>query len=247
MYVMLDEKNALALREKRVFFEYGGEEMRYKSGGVVELTRETAPEPYSGIYNGYGIPNMGAFSYSWSPLPVDLAVGRYCSIAAGLTIPTPNHPMNSLSTACFMYDRESGAVQALLEDEGKPALGGFVENPQKPWPVIGNDVWIGLNASILPGVTIGDGAVVAAHSVVTKDVAPYTIVGGNPARAIRRRFADDIVEALLDLQWWRFKFSDFEGLDLSTPERFIDSVTGRDLSEYRPARVNIYDVIVEST
>ena len=78
MYVMLDEKNALALREKRIFFEYSGEDMRYKSGGVVELTRETAPEPYSGIYNGYGIPNMGSFSYSWSPLPVSISARSCC-------------------------------------------------------------------------------------------------------------------------------------------------------------------------
>ena len=246
MYVMLDENNAAALRAKRIFFEYRGDDLRYKSGGIVEFTKETAPEPYSAIYNGHSIPNMGSFSYSWSPLPVNLAVGRYCSIAAGLTIPSPNHPVNSLSTACFMYDRDCGSVQAFLEDEGKPDLAGFVDNPQKPKPVIGNDVWIGLNASILPGVTIGDGAVVAAHSVVTKDVEPYTIVGGNPAKVIRRRFADDIVAALLDLKWWRFKYSDFDGLDLSTPERFIDSLAGRDLAEYTPARVNIHDVIVES-
>ena len=68
--------------------------------------------------------------------------------------------------------------------------------------MIGNDVWIGRNAIILPGNTIGDGAIIAAGAVVTHDVPPYTIVGGVPARPIRKRFSDDIIEKLLEIKWW---------------------------------------------
>jgi virginiamycin A acetyltransferase len=74
--------------------------------------------------------------------------------------------------------------------------------PRKGNLIIGNDVWIGYNATIMAGVTIGDGAIIATNATVVKDVAPYTIVGGNPAREIRKRFSDDTIEKLLDLKWW---------------------------------------------
>ena len=77
----------------------------------------------------------------------------------------------------------------------------YVDLPFKD-TVVGHDVWIGHGATIMPGVTIGSGAIIAAGAVVTKDVAPYAIVGGNPAQVIRRRFSDDVVAALLDIAWW---------------------------------------------
>ncbi len=74
--------------------------------------------------------------------------------------------------------------------------------PFKGDTVVGNDVWIGAGVTVMPGVHIGDGAIIAAHSVVTKDVAPYAIVGGNPARLIRKRFGDDLIDYLLRIKWW---------------------------------------------
>ena len=76
--------------------------------------------------------------------------------------------------------------------------------PTKGDTVIGNDVWIGHDATIMPGVTIGDGAIIATKAVVTKDVAPYTIVGGNPAKPIKKRFSEDIISKLLQLKWWHW-------------------------------------------
>ncbi|AWN51770.1 hypothetical protein DK412_08785 [Methylobacterium sp. 17Sr1-1] len=76
-----------------------------------------------------------------------------------------------------------------------------VQSPQKQMPVIGNDVWIGAGVMMMPGITIGDGAVVAAGSVVTKDVPPYSIVGGSPAKLIKRRFSDEIYERMLSVAW----------------------------------------------
>ena len=78
------------------------------------------------------------------------------------------------------------------------------ELPHKGDTVVGNDVWFGRNCVILPGVKIGDGAIVAAHSVVTKDVAPYTLVGGNPAKPLKKRFDDELISLLLELKWWDF-------------------------------------------
>ena len=80
-----------------------------------------------------------------------------------------------------------------------------VEGTSKGDTIIGNDVWLGYNALIMPGINIGDGAIIATNAVVTKNVEPYTIVGGNPAKLIRKRFSDEVINLLLELQWWHWK------------------------------------------
>ena len=124
-----------------------------------------------------------------------LVIGKFCSIACGakFLFNSANHTLRSLSTYIF---------PVLFEEWGLD-----VERIPEAWDnrgdiVIGNDVWIGYEAVILAGVTIGDGAVIGARAVVTKDVPPYTIAGGVPARPIRKRFSDETADALLRLQWW---------------------------------------------
>lgn len=124
-----------------------------------------------------------------------LVIGRFCSIACGakFLFNSANHTQRSLSTYIF---------PVLFEEWGLD-----VERIPEAWDnkgdiVVGNDVWIGYEAVILAGVTIGDGAIVAARAVVTKDVPPYTIVGGVPARPIRRRFSQPEIDRLLALRWW---------------------------------------------
>lgn len=90
--------------------------------------------------------------------------------------------------------------------------------PTKGDTVIGNDVWLGYHAVIMPGVTIGDGAIVAAESVVTKDVEPYTIVGGNPAKEIKKRFSEAEIQHLLRLEWWNW--------DIETITQNVQHLTG---------------------
>lgn len=126
-----------------------------------------------------------------------LKIGKFCSIACGakFLFNAANHAMGSLSTYPFPIFFEEWGLHTEPE-----AIAGAWDN--KGDIVIGNDVWIGYEAVILAGVTIGDGAVVAARAVVTKDVPPYTIVGGVPARPIRRRFRDEVVTELLRLRWW---------------------------------------------
>jgi len=88
--------------------------------------------------------------------------------------------------------------------------------------VIGNDVWIGLDATIMPGVTIGDGAIIGAKSVVTHDVEPYTVVAGNPARVVKKRFDDETMKRLLKIQWWNWP--------IQTIEDHLDAITGNDIT-----------------
>lgn len=124
-----------------------------------------------------------------------LVIGKFCSIACGakFIFTSANHSLKSLSTYPFPIFFEEWDLD--------------VKNITDAWDnkgniIIGNDVWIGYEAVILSGVTIGDGAVIGTHAVVTKDVPPYTIVGGVPAKPIRRRFDDATIAKLLELKWW---------------------------------------------
>lgn len=124
-----------------------------------------------------------------------LIIGKFCSIACGakFLFTSANHTMKSLSTYPFplffeQWELDKSNVTHAWDNKGDI--------------VIGNDVWIGYEAVIMSGVTIGDGAIIGTRAVVTKDVAPYTIVGGVPAKTIRKRFSDDVITKLLTLNWW---------------------------------------------
>ena len=129
--------------------------------------------------------------YPW--LGDKLIIGKFCQIAAGVefVMNGANHQMNAVSTFPF-YTLEGWNMDA-------PAMADL---PLKGDTVIGNDVWIGQNAVILPGVHIGDGAIIGANSVVGSDVAPYTIVVGNPAAELRKRFDDELISIMLEFKWW---------------------------------------------
>ena len=126
-----------------------------------------------------------------------LIIGKFCMIASGVTfiMNGANHPMDGI-TAYPFYIFGNGWEKAT------PQSG---ELPYKGDTVIGNDVWIGSNATIMPGVHIGDGAIIATNSTVTKDVAPYSIVGGNPAKVLRKRFSEKKIKELLEMQWWNWE------------------------------------------
>ena len=166
------------------------------------------------IKNTISNPNIVVGDYTYYDDPVDsenfernvlyhfpfvgdrLIIGKFCAIARGTTfiMNGANHKLNGFSTYPF-YIFGNGWQRV------SPQAG---ELPYKGDTVIGNDVWIGYKATFMPGITVGDGAIIAAESVVVSDVPAYTIVGGNPARRIRQRFDDDAVRLLLDVAWWNW-------------------------------------------
>ncbi|MCI4663420.1 MAG: CatB-related O-acetyltransferase [Neomegalonema sp.] len=158
------------------------------------------------------------------PLSVEkLIIGKFCQIAQGVRIVTTsaNHVMRGFSTypfANFMMTPETPQeeVVAILQSSPDPAD-----------TVIGNDVWIGMDAVIMPRVRIGDGAIIATRAVVTQDAPPYTIVGGNPARPIRARFSPETIATLLQIAWWTWP--------LDAIEKNVGAITGADLDALKAA------------
>lgn len=123
-----------------------------------------------------------------------LIIGKFCAISRGVKflMNGANHKMSGFSTYPFEYFDKSWERVTPQSNE----------YPFKGDTVIDNDVWIGYEAVIMPGVKVGDGAIIAAKSVVTKDVSPYTFVGGNPTTLIRQRFTDEVIQMLLKVSWW---------------------------------------------
>lgn len=143
-----------------------------------------------------------------------LIIGRFCAIARGVKfiMNGANHKMSGFSTYPFFIFRHGW-------ESSTPGDG---EMPHKGDTIIGNDVWMGYDAMILPGVKVGDGSIIAARSVVTRDVPPYSIVGGNPATVRRQRFDDATIAALLRIRWWDW--------DAAKITRNLGAITSADLS-----------------
>jgi hypothetical protein len=135
-------------------------------------------------------------------------IGKFCSIAAHTRINPGNHPMERITQAHFTY-------RASAYFDGEEDDLGFFDRRRALAVTIGHDVWIGHGAIVLAGRSIGTGAVVAGGAVVTRDVAPYTIVAGNPAKPIRRRFAPEIADRIEKLAWWDW---DHETLRRALPD-----------------------------
>ena len=218
--------------------------IRLKVGDHINFLDDLSIEPYVGFHAGNNLFDLGYMSYSNSQLPLDIKIGRYCSLAMGINFISYNHPWKCLSTSIFSHDRVTDltvrAIKDFLPIEKKF---GFVGNPQKKQVTIEHDVWIGQNCSLVAGINLGIGSIVAANSVVTKDVPPYAIVGGNPAQIIKFRFSADTIHQLLESGWWEYNFTDFVDLDISNPEVFLDGFlkVKSNLIKFNPTKVKISD------
>jgi len=140
-----------------------------------------------------------------------LIIGKFCMIASGVTfiMNGANHLTDAISTYPF----------AIFGKGWEHAMEGKTY-PFKGDTLIGNDVWIGYKATIMAGVTIGDGAIIASGALVTKDVAPYSIVGGNPAQEIKKRFSEEQIAHLLEVKWWNWEIEQITAQ--------VGNLTGRD-------------------
>ena len=147
------------------------------------------------IYSGTQFQESTIARYSYVGYDCEILhcrIGSFCSIANGVVIGGAQHPLQWISTSPVFYNEAGGTGLHL----------GSLQVPRTPQTVIGNDVWIGSRAIVLAGVTVGNGAVIGAGEVVTKDVPPYAIVGGVPAKVIRYRFNKDEIEMIENTEWW---------------------------------------------
>ena len=161
----------------------------------------TAPNISVGDYTYYDDPKhptefeRNNVLFNYPEFGDHLIIGKFCQIAAGTTfiMGAANHRLSSVSTYPF------SVMGGAFSTHNPPHL---TQLPHKGDTVVGNDVWFGRKSVIMPGVTIGDGAIIAAYAVVAQDVPPYTVYGGNPARFIKKRFDDELSALLLRLRWW---------------------------------------------
>jgi acetyltransferase-like isoleucine patch superfamily enzyme len=159
--------------------------------GRSTISRKAKVNRFARINNS----TIGNYSYIGPSSRIENAdIGKFCSISWDCCIGLESHGLSQLSTSPIFTAKYNGTGSTWLLEEPKQA--------QPSRSLIGNDVWIGVNAVILSGLKIGDGAVIGAGAVVTKDVAPYAIVGGVPAKAIGSRFSEEVIQKLLEKRWW---------------------------------------------
>lgn len=171
-----------------------------------------------GSSNSVDNSKIGGYSYTGSYCYVQNSIiGRFASIADMVRIGPTNHPYERPSQHLFAYNGDGYGFP------NKDTQ--FLEKRKQKITTIGNDVWIGHGVTIQSGLTVGDGAVIGAGAVITKDIAPYTIVGGIPAKPLKERFPKDIQEKLLQIKWWNWSRAELEERyeDLKLPiEDFVE-------------------------
>ncbi|THD82674.1 MAG: CatB-related O-acetyltransferase [Phenylobacterium sp.] len=217
------------LRRRRVFHAaWRGD--RWCVGDRLSGNEDCRLEPYSQILAGDFLPGaMGAFSYSHSPLRWHVRIGRYGSIGEGVRWMAEPHPAAWASTSPFSYGPE--ALQGLTAFYADfPSEGGRLAHPFDRGELavrIGHDVWIGDEAMVAPGVSIGDGAIIGARALVLDDVPAYAVMVGAPARQLRLRFPEPLVERFQALAWWRFGPDGLQDLPIEQPQAFLDALDAR--------------------
>jgi acetyltransferase-like isoleucine patch superfamily enzyme len=195
-------KTIMTYKESKWLFEFFYNIYRFQNRYLRKIIREVilrrdGAELYSKtlrkIYAKYHGVQVGMYSYGafHQILPSGMVIGRYSSMPRDLLVINASHPITHRSSFPFFFNPDLGYVDKLL-----------IERRTKL--IIGNDVYIGLDVTIMPSVTnIGDGSVIAAGSVIVKDVPPFAIVGGNPAKIIRYRFSQDTINEITKSAWWK--------------------------------------------
>jgi acetyltransferase-like isoleucine patch superfamily enzyme len=209
-----------ATRAKRLRFEAPAKLARGSAGNIV----------------------IGAWSYIQAGFEAwdNLRIGRYCSIGENFVTSPPSHPTHYLSTSTAQYHRHQFGFWM---PEDLPLVEKRVIPNRRAEVVIGNDVWIGRDVTIMRGVSVGDGAILTSGAVVTKNVPPYAVVGGVPARLIKMRFEPDIVARMQQVRWWQYDRNEMRDVPFDDPVAALDAIERRvasgELTE-RPLRFRAF-------
>lgn len=226
----------------------------FKIIGLVEIEERSGiyKVPYTPSVGGVkfsGLSSIGMMSYSYSPLPEPMSIGRYCSISSGLCILDSHHPLDAVTSSIITFRPNNPLCHGIDTDGLKKKVKWHIRN-WKSWPNIDHDVWIGRDVTLSLGVSIGTGAVIAARSVVTRNVDPYSIIGGNPARHIRYRIEDSVLRSeMLQTEWWNYHPSDVIMQNIEDPKVFVQSlnksIAGRSIYKYMPTKYVLSDKTIE--
>lgn len=192
---------------------------------------------------------VGAFSHLNGGFIQNVSIGRYCSLARDVQIGHGIHPADWMSVSSLQYVDNYRGWAEYAARHGAPRHDNALPFSYASPTLIGNDVWIGNNVFIKDGVSIGDGAIVGAGSVVTKDVQPYMIVAGNPARIIRPRFAEQLIDAFMALRWWRYALPHMQDIPFNQPAMALEKLRAQidvgAIQEFRPERIELPDFFAQ--
>lgn len=203
---------------------------RWKHGTILNCKNSCAIESFVMNGGGLNLYSAGSFSDIASTLPINSEVGRYVSVAAGVTVMGYRHPAEAAVMSCVSFHREREIMQAYersLDEQGQKMEFKRCPTPQDDdlkGLTIGHDVWIGQNVTLKNGISIGNGAILAANAVVVKDVPPYAIVGGNPARIIKYRFNEEVIQLLGSSEWWDHAPAHLHQFEIANPEKFASAI-----------------------
>jgi acetyltransferase-like isoleucine patch superfamily enzyme len=215
-------------------------------GGVFDLPADTVFEPPCSIkwMRAEHSLHLGAFSYAVSGYYFAASIARYVSIGEQVQVGRGSHPVRWASTSPVFYQRYESVLNfSVPEAENYKTNAPYIGAKTT---TIGNDVYIGHGAFLVQGVTIGDGAVIGAGALVTKDVPPFSIVAGNPARVKGMRFDDATMGRMQRVKWWDYAFWDLSGAPVAAPQAFLDFVESRiaaGIKPYAPTKIALQSIL----
>jgi hypothetical protein len=243
--ITLNSKHIEALADKKI---YSSPKVKIApwmvEGANIIVTAGSVAEPYCAYSAGPYLHSMGSHSCTNSSFVLPITVGRYCSIAHNVELMGNNHPIERL-TGCGLNYIASPIYDDYLASKGK-SIPKVPNVSTKPQTIIGNDVWIGSEVVLARGIKIGNGAVIATHAVVTKDVPDYAIITGIPGEVKKYRFPEELRQRLIKSEWWEYDLADFCHLDTMKPEAFLDGfekLKEQGLKRYNPEKIDLYELL----
>ncbi len=242
------DANWEAFFQEKHIFTTTTTKQRIAKGQPFYIGNDAVIEPYSAYLSGPYFCTMGAFSSCTSTMPINTVIGRYSSLGMGIQRLGGNHPTDRFTSSQITYNKMFGPYQDYFNtNEGSDfEIKGMQSTNGSP-VVIGHDVWVGQEVRFVStGITVGNGAIIAAGAMVTKDVPPYAVVGGVPAKVIRYRFSDEVIQELERLQWWNYAYPDFANVKGDEPiESFIEKVSrlidNKKIEPFMPKQLRVAD------